>query len=334
MLLWEWFRIYFESGVVKLASGDPHWRNLTAMDDYYQNGPLPSWIGWYVQQLPHWYHAGTVVVILFVELVLVWAVFLPRRFRVICFMVVTLLQVGIIATANYCFLNYLVLALGVLLLDDRELVRVGFRFRNSILRENTRRFRITRQVQTAALGVAFYATIAAFLVDTSSSILTSPARLLAPFRIANAYGLFAVMTEARYEIEFQGSRDGKTWVAYPFRYKPQNVLERPGFFAPYQPRFDWNLWFASLGSARENPWVMLAQERLLEGSPSVLSLFRRDPFNGLPPRMVRTVLWQYWFTDLRTQSATRAWWRRRELGRYSVTLAKATGDSSGYIVVP
>src|SRR4029078_8310228 len=53
MLLWEWFRIYFESGVVKLATGDPHWRNLTAMDDYYQNGPLPTWIGWYVQSLTH-----------------------------------------------------------------------------------------------------------------------------------------------------------------------------------------------------------------------------------------------------------------------------------------
>jgi hypothetical protein len=31
LLLWEWFRIYFESGVVKLESGDPTWRNLTAM---------------------------------------------------------------------------------------------------------------------------------------------------------------------------------------------------------------------------------------------------------------------------------------------------------------
>src|SRR5262249_46950532 len=60
MLRWEWFRIYFESGIVKLASGDPHWRDFTAMDDYYQNGPLPTWIGWYVQHLPHWYHAMTV----------------------------------------------------------------------------------------------------------------------------------------------------------------------------------------------------------------------------------------------------------------------------------
>jgi len=71
MLQWEWFRIYFESGLVKLLSGDPHWRDLTAMDDYYQNGPLPSWMGWYVQQLPHWYHAGTVIITLMVARVLV-----------------------------------------------------------------------------------------------------------------------------------------------------------------------------------------------------------------------------------------------------------------------
>src|SRR3712207_8510772 len=45
LLQWEWFRIYFWSGVVKLASGDVHWRNLTAMDEYYQNGPLPAWPG-------------------------------------------------------------------------------------------------------------------------------------------------------------------------------------------------------------------------------------------------------------------------------------------------
>lgn len=105
LLRWEWFRIYFESGLVKLMSGDVHWRDFTAMDDYYQNGPLPAWPGWYVQHLPHWFHAGTVVVTLAVELVIVWALFLPRRFRIACFAIVTALQIGIIATANYAFLN-------------------------------------------------------------------------------------------------------------------------------------------------------------------------------------------------------------------------------------
>jgi hypothetical protein len=316
MLRWEWFRIYFESGVVKLISGDPHWRDLTAMDEYYQNGPLPTWIGWYVQHLPHWYQAGTVIVTLAAELVLVWALFLPRRFRIACFVFVTVLQIGIIATANYGFLNYLVLALGFLLLDDGVFVRLGRSLPSASEMVKLRPLR-WRRVEALVLGFLFYVTVVAFIPMPVSSPLAWPAHLLDPFRIANAYGLFGIMTEGRYEIEFQGSRDGTTWTPYPFRYKPQDIYERPGIHAPYQPRFDWNLWFASLGPWQTSPWVVTVQQRLIEGSPSVLRLFRRDPFEGRPPAMVRTVRWQYWFTDLATKRATGAWWRRRELGPFT-----------------
>ena len=122
LLLWEWFRIYFESGVVKLASGDPTWRNLTAMYEYYQNGPLPTWIGWYLQHLPFLFHRLTAGATLVMELLVVFLVFLPRRWRLACFVIVTCWQIGVIATANYAFLNYLVLLLGFLLLDDRALI--------------------------------------------------------------------------------------------------------------------------------------------------------------------------------------------------------------------
>ena len=121
LLQWEWFRIYFESGVAKIGSGDLAWRQLTAMDDYYQNGPLPTWIGWYVQHLPHWFHASATVYTLVTELLIVWMLFLPRKFRIVCFFIVTPFEISIIATANYTFLNYLVLLLGILLLDDRFL---------------------------------------------------------------------------------------------------------------------------------------------------------------------------------------------------------------------
>jgi hypothetical protein len=317
MLEWEWFRIYFESGVVKLAGGDPHWRNLTAMDDYYQNGPLPSWIGWYVQQLPHWYHAGTVIFTLLVELVLVWFVFAKRRLRIACFFIVTALQIGIIATANYAFLNYFVLSLGFLLLDDRFFSRLGLSVVPSPPPPGTTRESVRRRVESVVLSFVLYASVMAMVGSGFPAMLTWPARLLDPFRIANAYGLFAVMTPARYEIEFQGSRDGKTWIAYPFRYKPQNVYEHPGVFAPYQPRFDWNLWFASLGPWDSSPWVVAAEQKLLGGSASVLQLFRYDPFRGQPPRMVRSVLYQYWFTDITTKQRTGAWWRRTELGEFA-----------------
>src|SRR5262249_27069131 len=114
LLRWEWFRIYFESGISKITSGDPSWHSFSAMDQYYQNGPLPTWIGWYVQHLPHWFHAGTVGLTLAVELLIVWMVFLPRRFRLACFCIVTPFEIGIILTANYAFLNYIVLSLGFL----------------------------------------------------------------------------------------------------------------------------------------------------------------------------------------------------------------------------
>ena len=124
LLRWEWFRIYFESGIVKVASHDPQWRNLTALDHYYANGPLPDWIGWYAQQLPHRFQASLTVATLVIELGLVWMLFLPRRLRHVCFFIVTIFQIGIILTANLAFLNYLDLCLGVLLLDDEFLSRV------------------------------------------------------------------------------------------------------------------------------------------------------------------------------------------------------------------
>jgi hypothetical protein len=135
------------------------------------------------------------------------------------------------------------------------------------------------------------------------------------------------MTPARYEIEFQGSRDGQAWKTYAFRYKPQDPRIAPGIYAPYQPRFEWNLWFASLGSWRQYTWVVRTEARLLEGSKDVLSLFAKDPFDGTPPSQVRAVAWQYWFTSTETHRATGEWWRREEIGPYCPPLARGADGS-------
>jgi hypothetical protein len=372
LLQWEWFRIYFESGVVKIASGEPQWRQMTAMDEYYQNGPLPTWVGWYVQHLPHWFHAATAYGTIALELGLVWMMFLPRRWRIVCFFIATLWQIGIILTANYTFLNYLVLALGFLLLDDRLILCfIPRRWKTFVLDHADRRLQtdcpdatpptegdkiesasgylpqLSRVMppdrhketwpellrpQLAALrlsltglmlGWVFYATAAelVWVVFPTMKLPTTPVEALEPFRIANRYGLFAVMTRGRYEIEFQGSEDGQNWQAYPFLYKPQVPDKPPGIYAPYQPRFDWNLWFASLGSWREYPIVVNTEERLLSNDPDVLALFAGNPFLHGPPHQVRAVFWQYWFTTIEEKRKTGLWWRRQMLGLYAPTLA-------------
>jgi lipase maturation factor len=361
LLQWLWFRIYFESGVVKIASGDPEWRHLTAMDEYYQNGPLPTWIGWYAQHLPHWFHVGTAGFTLLLELVLVWMLFLPRPFRIVLFAIVTPLQLGIIATSNYAFLNYLVLVLGVLLLDDKLLQRllperlrgpqtievpvapvapvIHARESPDSPHESGWRGLVARGAALAGLLFAgiclswnFYATTVGLLqmITPAIPLPMAPVVALEPSRIAESYGLFAVMTGARYEIEFQGSSDGQNWMAYPFRYKPQDPRQPPGIYAPYQPRFDWNLWFASLSNWQENRFVINVEEQLLSNSPSVLSLFAGNPFPGTPPRQVRAVIWQYRFTD-RAEKRQGFWWRRQFLGAYAPTLAR--GDDGRIAVV-
>jgi hypothetical protein len=346
LLQWEWFRIYFESGLVKWLSGDPQWRHLTAMDEYYQNGPLPTWIGWYVQHLPHGFQKATAGATLLLEFFVVLLFFFPRKWpvgravRVGLFVVVTLWEIPVILTANYAFLNYLVLCLGILLLDDRTLAAwVPARYRDRLalplpdeerpkpqLEGGPRRAfnAIKLTVSTLLLAVIAYDTTFE-LVNIFSPGLPFPAApvtLLEPFRIANQYGLFAVMTTGRYEIEFQGSNDGQNWTPYPFRYKPQALNERPRVYAPYQPRFDWNLWFASLGEWQQNEIVPLTEERLLNNDADVLSLFRGNPFAQAPPKYVRAVLWQYWFTTMAEKRAIGNWWRRNLLGLYAPVLTK------------
>jgi hypothetical protein len=342
-LQWEWFRIYLESGIVKLLSGDPQWRHFTAMDEYYQNGPLPTWIGWYIQHLPHWFHAGTVFATLALELVLVWMLFLPRRWRIVCFFIVTPWQFGVILTANYAFLNYLVLLLGVLLLDDAFLRSVIPEYWVSrLFPQTTAQPQIAtesdpsqqkpvvgyRRAMKLSLGAAMLAwlfyvsTVELFWMFWQVPLPSWPVSALEPFRIANRYGLFAVMTRGRYEIEFQGSMDGKSWVSYPVRYKPQALDQPPRIYAPYQPRFDWNLWFASLGSWREYPIVPNTEVRLLSNDADVLKLFGANPFHSGPPLQVRTVLWQYWLTSISEKRATGMWWHRKLLGLYAPTLER------------
>jgi hypothetical protein len=363
LILWEWFRIYFESGAAKIAGGDPEWRNFTALDEYYQNGPLPTWIGWYAQHLPHWFHAATAGLTLALELALIWAAILPRPFRIALFFLVTPWQIGIILTANYTFLNYLVLILAFLLLDDRFLMRFApAKWKQQLpavsvvpptessprgadelsilatsstpssadapsgekaprdVRQNIRRWLHPLGVAVTAvllIWIAYATTAQMIWMITPAPLPTSPVALLDPFRIANRYGLFAVMTRNRYEIEFQGSNDGQTWIAYPFRHKPQELDKPPRIYAPYQPRLDWNLWFASLGEWRDNPIVLRTERKLLSNEPDVLELFAANPFPQGPPRQVRAVLWQYWFTSMAEKRRHGIWWRREFLGLYA-----------------
>jgi hypothetical protein len=90
------------------------------------------------------------------------------------------------------------------------------------------------------------------------------------------------------------------------------------------------LWFASLGPWRDSRFVVWTEERLIKNDGPVLELFAKNPFAGAPPRQVRSVIYQYWFTDLRTKRVNGDWWRRELLGEYAPALERL---ADGKIVI-
>ena len=332
---WLLFRLMFASGLLKLTSGDPAWRDLTALTFHYETQPLPPWTAWYAHQLPLWLHKTSIVLMFAVELLAPLLIAAPRRARHLGAAALAGLQSVIIATGNYGFFNLLSLAMCLLLVEDAAWPSY---FRRKLAA--ARAAAATRRRRWIAWALApLAATIVVLsLVEIAGDIhrgmrwpapIRSLHRLAAPFRSVNGYGLFRVMTRSRPEIIVEGSRDGSNWTAYEFRWKPGDPARRPAFVAPHMPRLDWQMWFAALSSFRQEHWVANFMARLLEGSPPVLRLLESNPFEASPPRYIRAVLYDYRFTDFAARRNDGSWWRRQVSGPYSsvLSLRRDPGES-------
>ena len=356
LLRWLLFRLMFESGAVKLLSGDSAWRNLTALNFHYETQPLPTWIGWYAHQMPAGVQTTCAFIMFVIELVVPFLIFAPRKPRFLGCLLLILLQVVILLTGNYCFFNLLTIALCVLLLDDAWLARlVPAKWRGRFVPEQARLFtdkgappeselnhKALSEIRVPPAPITapamkrrgwpgwFIAPLAAIILLVTFAQLFAmlftyrslPEPLMSleewikPFSSMNSYGLFAVMTTSRREIIIEGSNDGQNWLPYEFKYKPGDPKRRPQFVAPHQPRLDWQMWFAALGNFRENPWLVNFCVRLLQGSPEVLGLLDRNPFPNAPPRYIRAMAYNSHFSNSQERRAQGVWWRRELEGEY------------------
>ena len=121
---WLLFRFIFMSGVVKLISGDPNWRNLSALSYHFLTQPLPTPLAWYAAQLPAGVLKAATGPMFFVELVLPFLIFCPRRLRFVAAFGILMLQGCILATGNYNWFNLQTMLLCLTLFDDAALRRI------------------------------------------------------------------------------------------------------------------------------------------------------------------------------------------------------------------
>ncbi len=302
------FRFMFLSGVVKLASQDPAWWTLSALDVHFETQPLPTLLAWYANQLPQaWLHAGVAFTFV-IELVLPFLIFAPRNLRLFAAAGFVLLQVLILLTGNYNFFNLLTIVLCLALLDDRAL-----RFS----RVPTSRPRAGPMWRGVIAAMALLGALQIHASWSRESVRQWELALLGtiePWRIVNGYGLFAVMTTERDELIVEVSDDGNQWRELPFRFKPGKLTDAPKWVAPYQPRLDWQLWFAALTTRQGAPWFDNFVVQLLRGAPAVTGLLAPSTVTEQPPRYVRVLRYRYHFTSFEQRRRTGEWWRREYLG--------------------
>jgi len=166
------------------------------------------------------------------------------------------------------------------------------------------------------------------------------------YELVHSYGLFRSMTGVggRPEIIIEGTNDFRNgpWKEYNFKYKPGNLKTPLPVVAPHQPRLDWQMWFAALGSYQHNPWFIHLIYKLLEGEKDVLDLVGENPFPDKPPIYIRSRLYTYHYTTLSKQTTgiidgvlrsrrIGSWWNRDSPKEYTPPLSVNDESLINYI---
>lgn len=319
---WLGFRIMVGAGLIKLR-GDPCWRDLTCLYYHYETQPIPSPISRYLHFAPHWFHKLEVLWNHFIELVVPWFSFGPRRARHIAGVLLVIFQIILIISGNLSFLNYLTIIPFLACFDDtflrhflpKSLVKCA---EDAAARSHP--LRVNNGISVALALLVAYLSVAPVLNLVSGRQLMNYS--FDPLDLVNTYGAFGTVGRERDEIIFEGTDDaqitGETkWKEYEFKAKPGDPNRRPPFIAPYQPRIDWQIWFAAMASPADYPWTLHFVWKLLHNDPGTLSLVANNPFPNAPPHYVRARLYRYRFASL----GEKAWWKREPIGEWLPALS-------------
>ncbi|HEX4638024.1 MAG TPA: lipase maturation factor family protein [Chthoniobacterales bacterium] len=314
---WLGFRIMVGAGLIKLR-GDPCWRDLTCMFYHYETQPIPSPISRYLHFAPQWFHKFGTLWNHFTELVVPWFSFGPRTVRHVAGALLLLFQIFLIISGNLSFLNYLTIIPFLACFDDtllRHVLPKAIVARAERAAQESEPSRINNRIALALSILVAYLSLGPVmnLISHRQMMNTAFNRL----DLVNTYGAFGTVGRERDEIIFEGTEDpvtsgDTTWKEYEFVAKPGDPDRRPPFIAPYQPRIDWQIWFAAMASPREYPWTFHFVWKLLHNDAGTLSLLANNPFPDKPPHFVRARFYRYRFAPL----GEKGWWRRELIGEW------------------
>ena len=350
-LRWLVFRMMLGFGKLKFQGVNR--KELGYLKAFFIAVPLPSPLGWYGHHLPGWFMKFSLLSLFLIEVAVPFLIFVPGYPRLAAAAAIASLMVAIQLTGNYGHFNILMLTLCVPLLDcdaslfDQPLDGVLWPWNHLLIH--------------AVMLILFVGGLLYLPFNSWCSLAwlywpaqrKSPAvlrwllafyRFLAPFRILHAYGVFPSISfpAARVVPVIEGTQDGAVWKEYPYPWLMAEPFSPPVWVAPHTPRLDHFLFYDASGAdvsnflgstfSIGNPYLFSRSsglerlvQRLLEGSPSVIKLFRANPFPQGPPAAIRVSLYMLRPTSRAERRRTGAWWQRDYLGPH---LRPATKDDT------
>ncbi|KAA2239061.1 lipase maturation factor family protein [Chitinophaga agrisoli] len=321
IVLFRWliFRIMLGAGLIKLR-GDDVWRNGTALYYHFETQPIPGPLSRLFHFLPPAVLKAGVWFNHLVELVAPWFVFWPRIGRYIAGVLVIALQVVLICSGNLSFLNWLTIVPALACFDDAFWAKLlPARLVRMAVRANDRA-EPSAPMQITAWAITVL--VALLSIQPTVNLISSRQVMNAsfdPLDLVNTYGAFGSVGSERFNVVFEGTMDeypddSAHWKAYPYKGLPVALNKRPPQIAPYQPRLDWQMWFAAMSTPDQYPWTLHLIWKLLHNDPAMLGLFAGNPFPDKPPRFIRAVLYRYSFA--KPGGANGRWWRRTRVSAY------------------
>lgn len=329
---WLTFRIYLGAGLIKIR-GDTCWRDLTCLYYHYETQPIPNPLSRYVHFMPNWFHRLGVLWNHFIELVVPWFVFWPGIVRYAAGTLLISFQLILILSGNLSFLNYITILPAIACFDDKF-------FRKILPKKLVQKaeFAAKNQVRRKAHPAIAYALIilvAWLSIPVFQNLISSGQIMNTSFNqwnLVNTYGAFGSVGKERYELILEGTTDeiitDKTqWKEYEFIAKPGNISRQLPVIAPYQPRIDWQIWFAAFQRPEHNPWLLHLIWKLLDNDKDTLNLLANNPFKEKPPNYIRVQYYRYEFT----KPGSSTYWERSYIGQWLPPLSKQTEGFKEYI---
>ena len=314
---WLIFRIMLGAALIKLR-GDVCWRDLTALYYHFETQPIPGPLSRGFDFLPRPMLKAGVLFSFFAELIAPWFAFYPRIARRAAGVVMLLFQLSLILSGNLSFLNWLTIVPVLACFDD------GF-WSKLLPRAMVNRAQSAEAAAQPCPPMQHTALVVAVIVAALSLLpvanMISPRQIMNtsfnPLDLVNTYGAFGSVGRERFNVVFAGTDtevpdERAVWKDYPYQALPVALNRRPPQIAPYQPRLDWQMWFAAMSTPDQYPWTLNLVWKLLHNDPGTLSLFGGNPFPQKPPRYIRAILYHYEFA--RPGNPEGNWWKREEVG--------------------